>query len=64
LIARWVGAVPDSQGLGLAFWNAARRFVAELDQAEDRLQAERKHTADLERQNPKQETSLPNSSPL
>ncbi len=30
--------------------DAARRFVEELNQAEDRLQAERKHTADLELQ--------------
>jgi hypothetical protein len=30
--------------------DAARRFVEELNQAEDRLQAERKHTADLEQQ--------------
>ena len=30
--------------------NASRRFVEELNQAEDRLQAERKHTADLEQQ--------------
>ena len=30
--------------------DASRRFVAELNQAEDRLQTERAHTADLERQ--------------
>jgi hypothetical protein len=30
--------------------DAARRFVEELNQAEDRLQATREHTADLERQ--------------
>ncbi len=30
--------------------DAARRFVEELNQAEDRLQAERKHTVDLEQQ--------------
>jgi len=38
--------------------DAARRFVTELDQAEDRLQAERKHTADLERQRSETEDRL------
>ena len=38
--------------------DAARRFVTELDQAEDRLQAERKHTVDLERQKSEAEDRL------
>ena len=38
--------------------DAARRFVTELDQAEDRLQAERKHSADLERQKSEAEDKL------